>query len=110
MKNRFKYIVWIRVMLLLVLWTSQGFGTDSRAEDVNRDSSAVFLLVRALPDSIMLRWAPDNYRLWMIGNKYGYKVTRTCLIRDGVVVGNPVTELLTPMPLRPMPLLEWETL
>lgn len=97
-------------MLLLVLWTSQGFGTDSRAEDVNRDSSAVFLLVRALPDSIMLRWAPDNYRLWMIGNKYGYKVTRTCLIRDGVVVGNPVTELLTPMPLRPMPLLEWETL
>lgn len=97
-------------MLLLVLLTSQGFGTDPRAEDVNGDGSSVFLLVRALPDSIMLRWAPNNYRLWMIGNKYGYKVTRTCLIRDGVVVGNPVSELLTPMPLRPMPLLEWETI
>lgn len=81
---------------------------QDRAKNSVSDSASVFLLVRAMPDSVMLRWAPDSYRLWMIGNKYGYNVTRTCLIRNGAFVDTPITELMTPTSLKPMPLADWE--
>lgn len=107
MNNKIHFAFCTRLVLLFVIC----FSTITKAQDQSQDdSSSVYLLVRAMPDSVMLRWAPENYRLWMVGNKYGYKVTRTCLIRNGEVVSNPLTELLTPIPLRPLPLAEWETL
>lgn len=72
--------------------------------------SSIFLIARPSGDSIMLRWAPDEHRLWLIGNKYGYQVTRSCLIKNGEFVANPVTELLTPTPLMPIPLADWEAM
>lgn len=107
MNNKIHFAFCTRLVLLFVIC----FSTITKAQDQSQDdSSSVYLLVRAMPDSVMLRWAPENYRLWMVGNKFGYKVTRTCLIRNGEVVSNPLTELLTPIPLRPLPLAEWETL
>ncbi len=98
------------VLLVVAMSLSTIVNAQDRVESSVVDSSSVFLLVRAMPDSVLLRWAPDSYRLWMIGNKYGYKVTRTCLIRNGAFVDNPITELLTPTALKALPLAEWETM
>ncbi len=68
------------------------------------------LLARPTSDSIMLRWAPTTYRFWLVGNKYGYRVTKTMLYKDGELVQNRKTILLTPEPLKPRPLSDWELL
>ena len=99
-----------RALLLIAFFFSIKVNAQDKPESIENESSSVFLLVRAMPDSVMLRWAPDSYRLWMIGNKYGYKVTRTCLIRDGAFVGDPVTELMTPIALKPLALEDWESM
>ncbi len=67
------------------------------------------LLARPMPDSTMLRWAPTTYQLWLLGNKYGYQVVRTTIMRgDEFVKEAPVT--ITKMPLKPLPLEKWEVL
>lgn len=109
MNNSFKH----RLLILAgVLSLFTGFIYASGQDDAvpGKEQAAVHLLVRAMPDSVMLRWAPDNYLLWITGNRYGYKVTRSCLIRNGEFVEDPETEILTPVPLKPLPLEEWEPL
>lgn len=111
MNSRIILYTWLTVVMLsLAMGLSTKVSAQAKDASVEVDSSSVFLLVRALPDSIMLRWAPDNYRLWMIANKYGYNITRTCLIRNGAFVDKPITEMLTPAPLKPLPLAEWEAM
>jgi len=66
------------------------------------------LLARPLPDSILLRWAPVTYQLWLSGNNHGYMVSRTLILKDGELIDNPVPELLTEKPLKPAPLEMWE--
>lgn len=60
--------------------------------------------------SILLRWSPDNYDLWMYSNMYGYIVERTTIIRDGKLLDNPETTRLTQTPVKPLPLEEWREL
>lgn len=66
------------------------------------------LLARPKPDSILLRWAPTSYRLWLSGNEHGYMVSKTCMVRDGELIETPETEILTENPLKPAPLEKWE--
>lgn len=67
------------------------------------------LLACPLPDSIVLRWAPTTYQLWLNGNQQGYHVTRTTLIRNDQFVKEPAIQL-TSVPLKPLPLDLWESL
>lgn len=66
------------------------------------------LLVRPLPDSILLRWAPNNFDGWNAGNKYGYKIVRFTIMKDGRATSGPKPEMLTPEPIKPWPLQSWE--
>nr|WP_321450587.1 hypothetical protein [uncultured Carboxylicivirga sp.] len=77
-------------------------------EDIAPDE--LRLLARPTSDSIMLRWAPTTYNLWITGNKWGYTVTRTLMMKDGELLQNRTTEVLTPQPLKPRPLNDWEIL
>ena len=76
-------------------------------EDVKHE---LRLLARPTSDSIMLRWAPTSYRLWLVGNKYGYRVTKTLLLKDGELLKERKAILLTDQPLKPKPLTDWEKL
>ncbi|MCG8580610.1 MAG: hypothetical protein MI866_11860, partial [Bacteroidales bacterium] len=67
------------------------------------------LLGRPLQDSIVLRWAPTTYQLWLNGNEYGYHITRTTIIKNGKYIKEKTTRL-TKKPLKPKPLAEWEAL
>ena len=68
------------------------------------------LIARPLPDSIMLRWAPVDYRRWEMGNRYGYKIVRYTLIRDEVLLPEPEEKILTPVSLKPLPMNDWQPL
>ncbi len=99
----------VKVILLMVLL---GLMTNTalKAQDSDVKKDELFLLGRTLPDSILLRWAPSTYRLWLVGNTYGYRVTRTTLMKDGKILENRQERLLTPEPLKPRSLDEWEKL
>lgn len=68
------------------------------------------LLARPLPDSILLRWAPDNYSGWEAGNKYGYYIVRVTIMKGGKLIRSPRFAFLTTAPVKPWPLEKWESL
>ncbi len=48
------------------------------------------ILGRALQsNAILLRWSPDSSALWTLGNAYGYKLTRTTVKRNGLMLSTP---------------------
>ena len=58
------------------------------------------------PDSIMLRWAPADVETWLLGNRYGYVVTRYTILRDGFLTEDRAQTVLGVF--LPRPLTEWE--
>ncbi|MBN2165626.1 MAG: hypothetical protein JW717_05065 [Marinilabiliaceae bacterium] len=74
----------------------------------DKEKHEMKLLARPMPDSVMLRWAPTTYQLWLSGNKHGYYVLRACLMRDGKLLAKPEEVRLTDTPLKPAPLERWE--
>lgn len=44
---------------------------------------------------VLLRWAPTNEKAWMLLNKYGVVLERETIVRDGKVLDDPETEILT---------------
>jgi fibronectin type 3 domain-containing protein len=73
-----------------------------------QDKTSLKLLVRPLPDSILLRWAPTNFEGWNAGNKYGYTIMRFTLVRNGEMINHPDPEIITTVPIKPWPLKEWD--
>ncbi len=72
--------------------------------------SSLHIIARPLPDSILLRWAPSDYKTWQLGNQYGYIVERYTIIRDSSLVKDTEKRILTSSPLKPLGLYEWEPL
>lgn len=60
-------------------------------------------------DSIVVRWAPGSTYLWQLGNKYGYKLERFTVTRNG----KPTSEMMTSSSLvvntiKPLPATGWD--
>ena len=91
------------VFLALVLMTA----TCSK-ESLFAQQRNIALLCEPRPDSIMLRWAPVEREIWTLGNRYGYVIERHTLLRNGEMLENIETTVLTRQPLKPAPLEEWE--
>ena len=72
-------------------------------------SPRVEVIAKTYLDSIVVRWAPNQAHVWQYGNRYGYILERATLARgDQYSLTNPPTVTLTPEPLKPRPLAEWE--
>lgn len=68
----------------------------------------VKIIARPLPDSVLLRWAPTDQQTWALGNKYGYVLERYAMVEGKVAKRNPAIIVLSPQPIKPYPLEQWE--
>ncbi len=89
-------------IILLVLLMQKTF-----AQNV---PNCIEVVGRPSQDSIMLRWAPMSHEKWQEGNKVGYTVERFTMVRDQRIINPPEIRTITPSPLKPLPLDEWEPL
>lgn len=102
MKNNMpKYIVFIMFSLLAFLEP-----ICAQKENIHQ----MQMLARPTHDSIILRWAPATYELWLWTNKYGYTLTRSTLVKDGKYVKSKKTVNLVKSPFKPCELNDWESL
>ncbi len=67
----------------------------------------VMINARAQKDKILIRWAVNSPIEWQKANKKGFIITRTTVLRDGIILPKPEKILLTPKSLMPEPLDSW---
>lgn len=54
----------------------------------------IALKTMAIGDSVLIRWVPKNFQVWQLANRYGYKVERILLSKNGnIAKGNKITLL-----------------
>jgi hypothetical protein len=75
-------------------------------EGVNK----IHMLGKAEEKAILIRIAPGSPTLWELGNKHGYMVERYTVTRGTQYLGNREKQLLTPSPLKPLPMPQWESI
>ncbi|MCD9576646.1 fibronectin type III domain-containing protein [Flavobacterium soyae] len=88
-----------KLLLLLLLFVSLSYSQFK--------SPAVMVNARAQKDKILIRWAVNSPIEWQKANKKGFIITRTTVLRDGIILPKPEKILLTPKPLMPEPLDSW---
>lgn len=84
-------------------------GTMQMAYGQNSFVGEIKVLAQPTGSTVKLRWAPTSYMAWNFGNKNGYQVVRYVFDRNGKNLLKDST-LLTPTPLKPLPLPAWEPL
>lgn len=77
---------------------------------VDSTKQNLFIIARPTADSIMLRWAPGNYKYWDLGNRYGYNLVRYTIMKDSSLLSEPQKAELTPTGIHPWVLMDWENL
>lgn len=100
--NNIKNIYFSVCLFVLVF----NFSDSLAQEHVNN----LFLIARPTKDSIMLRWAPTNYKYWEIGNKYGYNLERYTIMKDSALVSNPKKTIIVQNAILPYSFNNWEQL
>ena len=98
----------IKLTILAILLANTYLLTAQKRLKKKEDKSAVIGMCRIYEDSIRVRWAPNNERLWAMANKHGYVIQRYEWVKKG---GNMVRVgkiLLTSSPLKPLPLDAWQ--
>jgi uncharacterized protein len=83
-------------------------GAGAQKKKTQTSAQGIKLIARAYADSVSLRWAPTNTLLWKTGNENGYILKRYTILRKGKVLEVPEEVTLTPKPLKPLPLKDWE--
>ena len=68
------------------------------------------LLSRAKQHSILLRWAVTTPGAWLVSNKYGFRIERYTVLRDNKLLAVPEKKILSPTPIKPLPLPQWVTI
>ncbi|MFV0587987.1 fibronectin type III domain-containing protein [Bacteroides reticulotermitis] len=73
-----------------------------------QDTVSVIVKPNVTKDRIQLRWAVNTPSAWYYTNRHGFIVERHTLMRDGGILDTPEKVILTPTPLKPRPLNDWE--
>lgn len=63
----------------------------------------------ATKDSVLLRWAPTSYDVWVLANRYGYRVDRILISRDGQVLSGNRIQILNEGVILPLKEEAWRT-
>ncbi len=93
---------------ILVLVTVIALSLSYEIANAQTDSSKIQSIYRIYEDSVKIRWAPTDPVSWEFLNKYGYKIKRKTIMRDGKILRSPVEKFLTGDTLKPEPVEVWE--
>ena len=94
---------------MLLMWYIPFLGiAQSKKDQANPPSVKVIALAKG--NSISLRWAVDQPAAWKRANTYGYIIERFTIARNGVLINPTEKNVLTPSPITPLPLTQWQTI
>ena len=94
-----KFIHYIAFILSLL------FVLETQAQDTLKHK--IEIVGRAQQDHIILRWAANTPHMWQLANKYGMKLERFTILRDGKALKTPELKSYPDL-FKPLPLEEWE--
>ena len=79
---------------------------------IKKSNAVIRIIARPIKDSsaINIRWAVSNARAWKLCNQYGFILERFTILRNKKMLTNPEKKILSPLPLKPKPLAQWEML
>ncbi|MES2733736.1 MAG: hypothetical protein V4714_18465 [Bacteroidota bacterium] len=75
-----------------------------------QDSLHVRVRANVKKEGIQLRWAVNSPLAWKQSNRFGFRVERYTVVRNKEILAQPEKTILTPQPLKPQPLDNWQTL
>lgn len=75
--------------------------------EIESTPDGVLLLAKSFGDSVVLRWGPRTVASWLDGNRFGYIVEKVRIDKSSIS-GEVVAERLTPEPIIPWSIGEWE--
>ncbi|UII29066.1 hypothetical protein LVD15_11735 [Fulvivirga maritima] len=81
---------------------------DTKAQ--SNEDDAIKVIALPYEGQILLRWAPNSPAAWQLLNKYGYRLERVTMMRNGKALKQPETMVLWETPHTPAPVAEWEEL
>lgn len=95
------------ILIVAALYSVAGEMIAQKYDSIQSETIAV--KARPSPDSITLRWAPMNFKVWHLGNQHGYKVERYIIARNGSLLKEAEKSTLITS-LKPHPIDQWESL
>ncbi|WP_103068653.1 fibronectin type III domain-containing protein [Aquimarina sediminis] len=99
------YLCLIITCLLLVSGSMH-----SQSQNLKEDSPTVKVISRVKSNEVRLRWAITSATAWLRANKYGYIIERYTIKRDGKQLDTAEKKIVTPVPITPKPMAEWESI
>jgi fibronectin type 3 domain-containing protein len=93
-----RYVITI-IFCVIASWAAQA-----------QDTLKIRVRANIKKDMIQLRWAVNSPIAWKQSNRHGFRVERYTVVRNNVVLPVPERVVLTPQPLKPQPLNNWQTL
>ncbi|MBL3658569.1 fibronectin type III domain-containing protein [Fulvivirga sediminis] len=81
-----------------------------KAKSQNNEGDAIKVIALPYDGQILLRWAPNSPVAWQLLNKYGYRLERVTMMRNGKALKQPETIVLWDSPHMPAAVADWEEL
>lgn len=91
----------------LLLYFGLNYGVHAQKE-IGNQPAEVKAIATVTKDNIMLRWGVTTPTAWKYSNKYGYIIERRTIVKDKVVLRQPIVKVLNSIPLKPKPMMEWK--
>ncbi len=106
-KIRTKNSIRMRKYVISILIGLSSFFVQGQPADLEEEESPLlYVIARAHPDSIMLRWAVSTPLMWKLANEHGYQLERFTVLRNGETLAEPEQKDLGTF--KPLPMSEWE--
>lgn len=96
------------IIILYLPFISYNLIAQSK-DETSAKKNIIVLKGQAKKDKILLRWAVSSPEAWLILNKYGYKITREIILRDGKLLSNTTTQTIKDV-IKPLPLEQWRSI
>ena len=76
--NKSKFVFMLMGALMPLMLAAQSTNSSVETDTPDRHWYKISVLARAMGDSVLVRWAPDEFVPWKYLNGYGYEVVRVC--------------------------------